>query len=349
VDIAVIDSIADLAAADFDRLSPAAGAVGSYQRIMQREADGRWQARYLRCLDDDGRLAALIPLYTAQGSSWPDPAYDPSGWPLLPTECDGIDVGSCLLIGSNADLLTALPVAGDLREPAPLRALLTAIAGLAADEGRGLAFPFFYGDARQAVDRATGGAVAWATLGREGRLEGVDDPGWETSLSRPARYNLRHDRKLIEAAGIRSSIRSWAEVEKPASELIAEHNVRIGAFDHQEFVKLRGQRWDSCPGVEFLVFAGESRNVNGFVTGWVWRDELAVYEIGLGGEDSPERLACYLELVFRQPLLLAQQRGLRMIRLGPTAERIKAGRGAVFHELYGGVLDVVATKHLAGG
>jgi hypothetical protein len=186
-------------------------------------------------------------------------------------------------------------------------------------------------------------------LGREGRLEGVDDPGWEAGLSRPARYNLRHDRKLIEAAGIQSSIKSWAEVEAPASELIAEHNVRVGAFDHPEFVKLRGQRWDTCPGVEFLVFAGESANLTGYVTGWVWRDELAVYEIGLCGEDSPERLACYLELVFRRPLELAQQRGLNMIRLGPTAERIKAGRGAVFHELYGGVLDVVATKHLAEG
>ena len=348
MDIAVIDSIADLAAADFDRLDSAAGAVGSYQRTLQRESDGRWQARYLRCLDGD-RLAALIPLYAPQGTSWPDPVYDPSGWPLPPAGTAGSDVGSCLLVGSNADLLTGLPVEGGLREPAPLRALLTAIARLAADEGRGLAFPFLYGDARQAVDRATAGTVGWALLGREGRLEGVDDPGWEAGLSRPARYNLRHDRKLIEATGIQSSVKSWAEVEVPASELIAEHNVRIGAFDHPEFVKLRGQRWDSCPDVEFLVFAGESRNLTGFVTGWVWRDELAVYEIGLCGEDSLERLACYLELVFRQPLLLAQQRGLNMIRLGPTAERIKAGRGAIFHELYGGVLDVVATKHLAEG
>jgi hypothetical protein len=348
VEIAVIDSIADVAAADFDRLDSAAGAVGSYQRTIQREADGRWQVRYLRCLDGD-RLTALIPLYTAQGSNCPDPVYDPAGWPLPSAGSAGIDVGSCLLIGSNADLLTGLPVDRDLLQPAPLRELLTAIARLAVEESRGLAFPFFYGGARQLVDRATAGAVSWALLGREGRLEGVDSPDWEAGLSRPARYNLRHDRKLIEAAGIRSTIRSWAEVEAPASELIAEHNVRVGAFDHPEFVKLRSQRWDSCPGVEFLVFTGESSELTGYVTGWVWRGELAVYEIGLSGEDSPARLACYLELVFRQPLLLAQRRGLQLIRLGPTAERIKAGRGAVFHELYGGVLDVVATKHLAGG
>ena len=76
VDIAVIDSIAEVNAADFERLDTSAGAVGSYQRISQREADGRWQTRYLRCLDGD-RLLALIPLYAAQGTSWPDPVYVP--------------------------------------------------------------------------------------------------------------------------------------------------------------------------------------------------------------------------------------------------------------------------------
>ena len=91
MEIAVIDSIAEVSAADFERLDATAGAVGSYQRISQREADGRWRARYLRCLDGD-RLAALIPLYTAHGSSWPDPVYDPAGWPLPAADtedCDG--------------------------------------------------------------------------------------------------------------------------------------------------------------------------------------------------------------------------------------------------------------------
>jgi len=346
VDIAVIDSIAEVDVADFERLDTSAGAVGSYQRVSQREADGRWQTRYLRCLDGD-RLLALIPLYTAQGTSWPDPVYDPTGWPLPATEDCQAD--SCLLVGSNADLLTGLSVAAELREPEPLHELLVAIARLAADEGRGLAFPFCYPSARHALDRAGNGSIRWALLGREARLEGLDDPGWEAGLSRPARYNLRHDRALIEAAGIRSSIVDWAEVADPASELIAEHNVRVGMFDHPEFVKLRGQRWQDCPGVEFLVFTAESDTLTGYVTGWIWRDELAVYEIGLPGPESPERLACYLELVFRRPIELARQRGLRMLRLGPTAERIKAGRGAVFHELFGGVLDVVATQHLAGG
>ncbi|HEX4729585.1 MAG TPA: hypothetical protein VH298_17375 [Jatrophihabitans sp.] len=348
VEIAVIDSIAEVSAADFERLDTSAGAVGSYQRISQREADGRWLTRYLRCLDGD-RLLALIPLHTAQGTSWPDPVYDPTGWPLPVTDTQDCQADSCLLVGSNSDLLTGLPVAAELRAPEPLRALLARIARLAADEGRCLAFPFHYSSAQQAIDRAGNGAIRWALLGREARLEGLDDPGWEAGLSRPARYNLRHDRALIEAAGIRSSIVDWAEVAEPASALIAEHNVRVGMFDHPEFVKLRGQRWQDCPGVEFLVFAAESDTLTGYVTGWVWRDELAVYEIGLPGPESPERLACYLELVFRRPIQLAQQRGLRMLRLGPTAERIKAGRGAVFHELFGGVLDVVATKHLAGG
>jgi hypothetical protein len=348
VEIAVIDSIAEVRAADFERLDISTGAVGSYHRVSQREADGRWRARYLRCLEGD-RLMALIPLYTAQGSNWPDPVYDPTGWPLPATDTEDCAADSCLLVGNNADLLNGLPVAAELREPGPLRALLAAIARLAADEGRCLAFPFCYPAARQAIDRASNSAIHWGLLGREARLEGVDDPGWQAGLSRPARYNLRHDQALIEAAGIRSRIVDWAEVAEPASALIAEHNVRVGMFDHPEFVKLRGQRWQDCPGVEFMVFAAESDSLTGYVTGWIWHDELAVYEIGLPGAESPQRLACYLELVFRRPLQLARQRGLRMLRLGPSAERIKASRGAVFHELSGGVLDVVATKHLAGG
>jgi hypothetical protein len=275
--------------------------------------------------------------------------YDPTGWPLPATDTEDCEAGSCLLVGSNADLLTGLPVAAGLREPEPLRALLTVTAQLAADEGRCLAFPFYYSSARQAFDRASNGSIRWALLGREARLEGLDDPGWAAGLAKPARYNLRHDRAVIEAAGIRSSIVDWSEVAEPASKLIAEHNVRVGMFDHPEFVKLRGQRWQDCPGVEFLVFAAESAELTGYVTGWIWQDELVVYEIGLPGAESPQRLACYLQLVFHQPIQLAQHRGLRMLRLGPAAERIKAGRGAVFHELFGGVLDVVATKHLASG
>src|SRR6185437_9953709 len=130
----------------------------------------------------------------AQGGSWPDPVYDPAGWPLPAADTEDCEAGGCLLVGGNADLLTGFPVDPALAEPEPLRALLTAIARLAADEGRGLAFPFCYSTARQAIDRASNGSIRWALLGREARLEGLDDPGWENRLSRPARYNLRHDR-----------------------------------------------------------------------------------------------------------------------------------------------------------
>ncbi|HET6210823.1 MAG TPA: hypothetical protein VFD94_10595, partial [Jatrophihabitans sp.] len=209
MEIAVIDSIAEVSVADFERLDATAGAVGSYQRISQREADGRWRARYLRCLDGD-RLAALIPLYTAHGSSWPDPVYDPAGWPLPAADTEDCTAGSCLLVGSNTDLLTGLPLTAALCEPGSLRQVLVAIARVAADEGRCVAFPFNYQQARQLLDQAADGAIRWALLGREARLQGVAEPGWEAGLCRPARYNLRHDRALIEAAGIRSTIVDWS-------------------------------------------------------------------------------------------------------------------------------------------
>ncbi|MEO6703635.1 MAG: hypothetical protein ABI140_14435, partial [Jatrophihabitantaceae bacterium] len=236
-----------------------------------------------------------------------------------------------------------------LREPGTVRTLLAAIAEVAAEQGRGLAFPYLFTEDRQLIDEATGGTVSWALLGREGQLLGVSEPGWEGSQRRPVRYNLRHDRELIGAAGVRSVVLGWPELETPASELIAEHNVRLGRFDHPEFVKLRNRQWDECESVEFLVFAGSAGRATGYVTGWIWRDELAVYEIGLGGEQGADRLAVYLDLVFAQPIRLAQQRQLRTVRLGPAAERVKAGRGAVLHELHGGLLAAPDTRKLADG
>lgn len=346
--IAVVDRIDDIPAADFDRLDRSAGAAGSYQRTRQRQADGRWRCRYLRATDD-GRLTALIPLYTAAGDSWPDPAYDPGSWPLPAGAAGGCVASRCLLVGSYADLRTGLPVEAGRRGCRELRDLLEPIARLAAAEDRCLVFPYLFGDARHALDKASDGNIDWALLGREAQLRGISEPGWESRLPRPVRYNLRHDRSLIAAAGVRSSVHPWAEVEQQASEFIAKHNAGKGRFDHPEFVKLRNRQWDACPDVELLVFAAHSGPVSGFVTGLVWRDQLEIYEIGLRGEPGKQRLAGYLDLVFRQPLELARARGLTDIRLGPAAERIKAGRGAVFENLYGGVLHARDTELLAGG
>jgi hypothetical protein len=348
MDIDVVDSLDDVDADAFDRLDSSAGAAGCYERTRQRGSDGRWRARYLRAVDGD-RLVGMVPLYTATGGTWPDPAYDPGTWGLPDGTAAGCTADRSLLVGGYADLRSGLPVDDDLLAGSGPRTLLARIARLAAEEGRCLVLPYAYTRAKQALDRACEGAIGWTVLGREAHLRGVSEPGWEAAQRKPVRYNLRHDRALIAEAGLRVGILSWPQAEKAASLLIAEHNVRKGQPDHPEFVTMRNQQWDACPSVEFTVFAGRAGTAAGFVTGWVWRDELEIYEIGLRGEESPQRFALYLDLVFHQPIRFAQERGLRCIRLGPAAERAKAGRGAQFEDLYGGVLNMDETRRLAAG
>jgi len=346
VQTAIVDSLDAVSSTAFDQLDPVAGAAGSYQRARQRGVDGRWRSRYLLATDA-GQLGALIPLYTPNGRAWPDPAYDPRGWELPTDATESWNPGSCLLVGSYADLRTALPVQARLREPESLRQLLVPIAALAAEQQRCLVFPYLFSGSRQALAQATGGAIQWARLGREAHLPGICQPDWPAGLSGSARYNLRHDQALIAAAGTSVTVESWADVEEQASELIAEHNIGKDRPDHPEFVKLRNRQWDACAGVELSVLSTRSSAVTGFVSILRWRDQLEVHEIGLRGEQGPERLAAYLDLVFHQPIRLARQCRLSNIRLGSTSERTKAGRGAVFETLYGGVLNVDDTRHLA--
>ncbi len=345
MELSIIDSIDDISRADFDRLDSSAGSAGCYSRTRQREADGRWRTRYLRAVEN-GRLGALIPLHTAHGRNWPDPMYDPTHWELPAAEED-YRAGRCLLVGSFADLRTGWPVAPDLRDPAPLRRILTGIARHAAEQDRCLVFAYLFSDARRSLAEASDGAISWTRLAQEGHLHDVSEPGWLDKLAGPIRYNLRRDQKRIAKAGVVSDQHAWPDVEEAASVMIAEHNVRKGGVDHAEFVKMRNQQWHACDGVELMVLSARSANASGYLTLLVWQDSLELYEIGLQGEHGPERLAVYLELMFHRPLRLAQERGLRLIRLGQAAEQVKAGRGAVLEDLYGGVLALRDTQDLA--
>ena len=348
VEIDLIDSVSTVPAREFDRLDSSAGAAGCYDRMLQRESDGRWRRTYLRCVDgESGRLRALIPLYRTRGRTWPDPAYDPRTWGLPEEVADECTAQDSVIVGSYADLRTGLHVDPGLRSPENLRELLARIARVAAEENRSLVFPYVFREAQRVLTAAEG-AIAWKVLGQEAHLRGVADPAWETRLPGRMRRNFRLDRAAIAAAGLGGSMHAWHEVEDSVSELIAEHNVRLGRFDHAEFVKLRNRQWDRCEAVEFFVFATQSSTVNGYVTAWVWEDELDLYEIGLRGEAGPDRFAAYVDLAFGQPLRFAQARGLNRIRLGMAAEKTKSVRGAVFTNVYGGVLNARETKRLAG-
>lgn len=353
MDIGVVESITDIPAEEFDRLDQAVGVVACYARVQQRELDGRWRVSYLRAVSG-GRLKAAIPLYTCRSPNWPDPAYDPRTWALPYEVRKDCAPGRCLLLECYDNRRSGLHVERSARDPRHLSKVLAGITKTAAAENRCLVFPYISRDAKTALADAAGGRIAWTLFGREAHLSDVSDPDWESRLDKRVRYNLRRDKSLIAAAGISSGICSWADIEDTASELIANHNLRKGQPDHPEFVRMRNSQWTKCHPVELVVFTAMSSTVRGVVTGLVWNDELYMYEIGLDGEEGPERRAAYLDLCFRQPISFAQSRQLRIIRLGIMGERVKASRGAILQDIYGGVLNFAdttrfATDHLCMG
>jgi len=319
-------------AAEFDALDRTAGAAGSHGRLAQFAGDARWTVRHVR-VGAPGRLDAAVPVFTPRGRRWADPLYDPAGWGLGELRPD-----EALLVGGCADLRSGWHVTAGAH-----RAVLVEAARLAAGERRALVFPYFYAAARDAL--STDGIV-WAALAREAAFEDVLAADREQRLGARVRGVLRRDRRLIEAAGVRGTVRGW---DGTGAELIAAHNIRKGKPDHAEFVRMRHAQWARCPAVEVLVFECRAAGACGVLSALVWENELELYEIGLTGDDGPDRLAVYLDLMFHRPLGYARRRGLRRIRAGLAAETPKGSRGARFRELYGGVLDRERTAALAAG
>jgi hypothetical protein len=346
VDLDLAVRIAGIPEDQFNRLDPDVGVRGCYAKVKQREADGRWRVTYVHGTGG-GLLKAAMPLYASRMADWSDPAYDPRNWALPPAVREDCLAARCLVVGSYEERCSGLYVERSAREPRPLRRILAVVARVAAGQDRHLSFPFFTSGARDALSAAAGGRIAWARLGREANIRDLSDPGWEASLPKRIRYNLRHDRELIEAAAITGGQCSWAEVEDTASELIAKHNIRKGYVDHPEFVRARQRLWATVPQAELLVFTVRSPVVTGVETAVVWNDELDLREIALTGEEGPDRRAAYLDLVFRQPIAFARSRGLRQIRFGMEAEKVKAGRGAILQDLYGGVMTAADARRFA--
>lgn len=327
---------------EFEALDRSAGAAGSLGRLRQVEQDGRWRTRYVRAVRGT-ELVAAVPVYTSVGNTWPDTAYDPRNWCLPADLVRSLSADRCLVVGGVYDRRSSLPVRLD--DPAGnVHDLLVSAARIAAAEGRALIFPYAYGRARRALDAAADGIV-WTRLARESHFRDIGDHG--RLIGSRVRGVLRRDRRLIAAAELDASVVSWADAERVATPLIVEHNLRLGVPDHPEFVKMRYRQWSECADVELVVFSVAARSVAGVLTAVVWHDELELHEIGLPECQDAARIAVYLDLVFHQPLDYARRRGLRHVRAGTEAETPKHSRGAVFEELFGGVLTIDRTNELA--
>lgn len=328
--------------AAFQALDRSAGAAAGLSRLRQVELDRRWRARYVRGVRG-AELVAAVPVYTTAGSSWPDAAYDPRNWGLDPGLTEALPADRCLVVGGVYDQRSGFPVRLDAAGE-NARDVLVAIARAAAAEERALVFPYAYNRARRALDAVTDG-FHWTGLARESHFRDVDDP--DRPLTSRVRGVLRRDLRLIEAAGLDTSVTDWATAEAVAAPLIADHNTRKDVPDHAEFVRMRYRQWTECPDVELVVFSAATASVGGVLTAIVWHDQLELYEIGLPQSQDSERIAVYLDLMFHQPLAYARRRGLRHIRAGTAAETPKSSRGAVFEDLSGGLLPAEATRELA--
>jgi len=342
----VTPTLNDVPGHAYDALDSAAGSVSCYSRMRQREADGRWRVRYL-CGWAGEQLAAVVPLYTPRAKAWPDPAYDPHAWGLPGLDDADGQPGRSVLVGGCAEFPATLHVGPEVRDSGQFVEVLGQLAGLAAVENRCLVFPWVYGEAREAVTRASGGTAGWQRLGRDALLPGVSEPGWEDRQRKRVRYELRRDRRLIAAAGVDSQVQTWAAVEDTACNMVAAHNLAKGRPDHPEIARMRYREWSSCGDVECLAFTARAGDVRGVVAVLIWNGDLELHELGLDDGDGPGRQAVYLELVFRLPLEYARSRGLRNIRLGLEAETPKASRGAAFHDVYGGVIGIAETREIA--
>lgn len=342
--IEVVDSITSTNPQEFDALDASAGAVGCYEHLRQREADRRWLVTYLRWIDD-GTLMALIPLYWHRGRTWPA-KYDPSSW-QLPEESRREFASAALLVGGCSDGRSGLHVAPAHRNGEQLRYMLAAAARQAAEHGVGLVFPFVYSEIRNGLDEAASGAITWALLAREAHVRGISDPEWESKQKSRVRYVLRRDRRLMAAAGVKTEIGNWADLEDSASDLIASHNIASGRADHAEFVRMRYREWAECPGVQLVVFSSTAGDISGVLTALTWNNQLELCEVGISGQEGPDRLAVYIALLFHEPIKFAQSAGLTNMRAGIFAETPKSARGAVFENLYGGVLTAEATRKVA--
>jgi hypothetical protein len=345
--IGFTSAIADFEPKQFDSLDRTAGFASSYTRLRQKEQDPRWISRYLEWTDGS-LLKAAIPVYRSRMNSWPDKAYDPRLWGLP----DGIGAecapAASLLVGGCGDRRTGLHVDAEAKSPGTLRGFLAELARKAADEDRCLAFPYMHADARNALAAATDDRIVWAQMARESHVFGLAAPDWESRLPAKVRNTLRRDQRRMADMGVTNGVAvPWDEALPWAAELIShQHSIKDDP-EIPEFVNFRYSDLHESPDLDVFVFTARSPSLLGVSTIVVWEDELEVFEVGLRGENSEERLAVYTSILFHQPFQYARARGIDHIRLGSTSETAKAARGAVFTECYGGVLSTDETKRLA--
>jgi Acetyltransferase (GNAT) domain len=328
VEVDVVSSLAD-ARRDVSRLRSSCGAFLSPHRLLDLEADRRWEATYL-VAEQDGRAVALLPVFRCRADSFPDRAYDPRRF----APEGGGDPSDWLLAGGRADFAGGLlrdPEAEDVAAAAA-RAILRRLAALARETGaRPVALyvseleePFF--------------PAAFGLFGERHELYTdyvfSDLPPthdeFVAALGSKRRNTFRNDRLAVESLGLETTTAAWPDVLDEAGELVLAVKARHGVPDHADLVRERLARWLAHPEIDPVAFATRLRGrLIGVHFAWQYGQLFQTYELGLAGDEGPVRLAAYIDLLVHAPLRTAIERGCRELSLGLGAKEPKRSRGAV--------------------
>jgi len=298
--------------------------------LCQQARDARWRTRYL-VIRSEGEPIALTPLYT-QLHGKPPPGYEPWG---LHESTEG-PIPLTTYVGSRSGFQASWVAPEDLWEAGHSGTLASAMEALTVwGDGQGTMIAFPYQTALVAS-----------------RLTAVlDDIVWRHAANAatflPAHlYNskvrsvLRRDSLMRARCGVQGSSYRLGRVQDlpdRVTQVIADHNVRLGTPDHPEFVGARLRQLASIADCSIVIFESQAEGAWGVLYAICNESHLELLEIGLSPSERECRHAVYIDLIHALPVEFARQAGIPVVKCGIAAELPKKSRGARIMPLMSGL------------
>lgn len=274
-----------------------------------------------------------LPVFTPATSRWTNTWYAPESFALPAVRPD-----EALIIGDAGATRSLFRSSGGT-DPGLLSAMIAAGREFAPD--RVVLFPHYSEPAMRKLREAVP-AAKWARTDRMCWYELAGAKDWENELPRTRRQRRRRDRRKIAQHGLVGEVEPWGGPSMSAAfGLIPKHAMeRYGTMDHEALARRRYEAWLEVPEVELLLFTTHiGTTLAGVVTAAAWRGRLTLIEIGLPGEESPQRAAAYIQLSSDLPVTYSLEQGLERIFVGATKAEFKTMRGASAVDMYFGYWD----------
>lgn len=324
-----VDSLTGVPAADWDAAAGELGLYSSHGWLLAMEADSGVSTRYL-LVDHDGRLAVGLPVYRVDDES--SEYYQPARHHEQLTGS-----GDWLLAGTRRAYRSGIAVRADL-DPATrdacVRAALDAVLEHAATAGcRGVVWRYAVGASAALLCRH-GGTAALDTAEAEIL---VPDGGLDAYLARfgaRARWKLKHEMRVFEAAGYRLRRESLADCWPQLVPLLSAVQAKYGHHPPEERLANRLRQQAAAFGEHSVVFRADADGrACAFTLTYVWGGSCWVRMVGF---DYPRlrRAFEYFNLTYYEPIRYLAHHGLGSLQLGIESLPAKVARGAVLHPLW---------------